>query len=93
MEVEDQQRRQGGAGKNSLGNAREQTIIKTMGKYLKKSEKIQVRISELERFLLSTGEEAINVMSLAKNTRNEWLQVCSDRNEPGHRSGRRSTLG
>ena len=66
MEVKDQGLRQG----NSLGNARERALIKTMGNNLKKSEKIQVGISELEYFLLSTGEETISIMSLAKNARN-----------------------
>ena len=72
MEVKDQQRRQGGADPNSPGSAKERTLIVTMGRYLKKREKIQVSISEMECFLLSKGEEAVGIMSLAENARNEW---------------------
>ena len=44
-----------------------------MGTHLKKSEKTQVGVCKLEYFLFSMGEEAISIMSLAKNARNEWV--------------------
>ena len=72
MEVEDQQRRQGGADSNLPWNARERTLIKTMGSYLKKSEKMPVGFSELEYFLLSLGEEAVGIIFVAMSARKEW---------------------
>ena len=51
-----------------------------MGDYLKNSEKIH----ELEFLLSNTGEEAISILSWAKNAVNEWVhyRFCSGRDEP-----------
>ena len=48
-------------------SARDRTLINTLESYLKKSAQIQVGISELEDFLLSPGDDAISIMSCAKN--------------------------
>ena len=43
-----------------------------MACYLKKSEKLQVGICELEHFLLSPGDEALSILSFAENACDEW---------------------
>ena len=78
MAVQDQQRRQGGAETNPPWNARQRTLIRTMGSYLKNSEKIHVEINALEHFLIGPGEDATNMTQQVRS---------SGRNELGHRSG------
>ena len=47
--------------------ARVRPLIETMGSYLKKSEQCHVGIDELEHFLLSPGDDTINILSFAEN--------------------------
>ena len=52
-------------------DARERLVLDNMERHVKRSERIQVDVCELEHFLPGPGDEEISTRSLAKNARDE----------------------